>query len=470
MFYKKYLFLSIFQIFSLASVLYGQTTELPNPVITPQTPFLNKILSFKDLEAKIFLSSSSAIVPTRGTIFNGTVQEIIKSNDSVFLLLERSGVVYLLDPVIDSASTYSFHRLDHTININYNIDANNFLYQNHLYSYGGYGFWRLNGQLRSYNFTDKEWDIVPVNDEIISNGNNWVSKKEGKIYVPFQTIMNASIRNNPNALSSRLSDSYYLDLNLLEWKKIGSLTNKAKKLVVDNNITNSLLSTDKGFLFLYNDEAYHFDFLNNKIFKSNNSELNQYLIRRTSNNDLFFYKDSLYSYSPSTNRFDQRSLSMKDFSELDYAIWGLENDYYYLTGTLLFIFLLVYISIKIYKKRVKKKVEQSNLKILKTKTVGQVFVGVELSLIHLLLEAATMGIHVEIGEVNHVLGLKDKNIGLQKKVRSDVINTVNEKYAIIVNNEIQLISSIRKEEDKRYYEYFINDSELKSIKKILERK
>jgi hypothetical protein len=288
--------------------------------------------------------------------------------------------------------------------------------------------------------------------------------------VPFQTIMNASIRNNPNALSSRLSDSYYLDLNLLEWKKIGSLTNKAKKLVVDNNITNSLLSTDKGFLFLYNDEAYHFDFLNNKIFKSNNSELNQYLIRRTSNNDLFFYKDSLYSYSPSTNRFDQRSLSMKDFSELDYAIWGLENDYYYLTGTLLFIFLLVYISIKIYKKRVKKKVEQSNLKILKTKTVGQVFVGVELSLIHLLLEAATMGIYVEIGKVNHVLGLKDKNIGLQKKVRSDVINTVNEKYAIIVNNEIQLISSIRKEEDKRYYEYFINDSELKSIKKILERK
>jgi hypothetical protein len=50
-----------------------------------------------------------------------------------------------------------------------------------LYSYGGYGFWRLNGQLRSYNFTDKEWDIVPVNDEIISNGNNWVSKKEGKM-------------------------------------------------------------------------------------------------------------------------------------------------------------------------------------------------------------------------------------------------------------------------------------------------
>ena len=470
MIYKKYLFLSIFSLFTIATVIHGQNTDLPNQIFIPKTPFLNKILSLKDLKTKIFLSPSNIIIPTTGTIFSGTVQELIKSNDSVFILLERSGVVYLLDPVLDSNKTYGFHRLDHTININYNIEANNFLYQNHLYSYGGYGFWRLNGQLRAYNFTDKEWDIVPTNDEIISNGYNWVSKKEGKLFVPFQTIMNASIKGTQNSLSSRLYDSYYLDLNLLEWKKIGSFTSKAKKLVVDNNITNSFLSTDKGFLFLHNDEAYYFDFLNNKIFKSNNSELNQYLIRRTANNDIFFYNDSLYSYSTSTNSFDQRSLSMKDFGELDFPIWGLENDYYYLAIALIMVFVLFFFTIKIYRRRVKKKVQQSSLKILKTKTVGEVFVGVELSLIQLLIASANRDSHVEIAEINHVLGIKDKNIGLQKKVRSEVINTINEKYGIIVNNEIQLISSIRKEEDKRYYEYFINESELKSIKKILDRK
>jgi hypothetical protein len=77
------------------------------------------------------------------------------------------------------------------------------------------------------------------------------------------------------------------------------------------------------------------------------------------------------------------------------------------------------------------------------------------------------GDNVEIVDINHVLGIKDKNIGLQKKVRSDVINTINEKYSIILNKETQLIASVRKEDDKRFYEYFINDLELKSIKKIL---
>ena len=88
-------------------------------------------------------------------------------------------------------------------------------------------------------------------------------------------------------------------------------------------------------------------------------------------------------------------------------------------------------------------------------------------MIQLLLEASLKGVNVEIADINHVLGIKDKNIGLQKKVRSDVINTINEKYSIILNKETQLIASVRKEDDKRFYEYFINDLELKSIKKIL---
>jgi hypothetical protein len=126
--------------------------------------------------------------------------------------------------------------------------------------------------------------------------------------------------------------------------------------------------------------------------------------------------------------------------------------------------------IRIYKRSVKRKIQQSSLKILKTKTLGQTFIGVELSLIQLLLEASLKGVNVEIGDINHVLGIKDKNKGLQKKVRSYVINTINEKYSIVINKETQLIVSVRKEDDKRFYEYFINDLELKTIKKILEKK
>jgi cbb3-type cytochrome oxidase subunit 3 len=161
---------------------------------------------------------------------------------------------------------------------------------------------------------------------------------------------------------------------------------------------------------------------------------------------------------------------MADFTKLNFPIWGLDNNYYYFVATLIFLFVLIAFSIWLYNKMVKKKIQQSNLKILKTKSIGQAFIGTELSLIQLLLEAASKDMHVEIHQINHVLGIKDKNIGLQKKVRSDVINTINEKYAIIVNVDIPLISSIRKEEDKRFYEYFINEDEIKSIKKILDKK
>jgi len=52
--------------------------------------------------------------------------------------------------------------------------------------------------------------------------------------------------------------------------------------------------------------------------------------------------------------------------------------------------------------------------------------------------------------MNHVLGIKDKNIGLQKKVRSDVINSINDKYQFITQSDTLLISSVRKVDDKRF--------------------
>ena len=470
MLYKNILLFIVLGLFSKISILEAQNRELPAQFYTSKTSFLAKIITAKDLKTKITISRDNAIIPVTGTLFFDNSQELIKSNDSVFLLITRSGIVYLLDPVSDTSQNYSFRRLDHTININYNIGANNFLYNNHLYSYGGYGFWRLNGHIRSYNFIDKEWDIIPSNLEIISNGFNWVSYKEGRIYVPFQSIMNASIKGLNDETNSRFYDSYYFDLKKLEWKKIGSLTSKSKKLVFDNDLTNAFLNTDKGFIFTRNENAYYFDFLNNKIYISKNAELNQFLMRRASVDNMFYHNDTIFSYVPSTQKIDTKKLSMNDFEVLDYAIWGLDNNYYYVLIAVLILAVLIYIAVLIYRKIIRKKVEESNLKILKTKTIGQTFVGVELSLIQLLLDATNKGLNVEIADINHVLGIKDKNLGLQKKVRSDVINTINEKYSILINKETQLIASVRKEEDKRFYEYFINDQEIKSIKKIVEKK
>ena len=68
-----------------------------------------------------------------------------------------------------------------------------------------------------------------------------------------------------------------------------------------------------------------------------------------------------------------------------------------------------------------------------------------------------------ISEINYVLGIKDKNTGLQKKVRSDTINSINEKFKINLQSEELIIQSIRSEIDKRYLEYFIKKEFIKSV-------
>ena len=460
----------IFTIFiSLAFILSANAAiiQLPERFKITNSPFLDKITSIQDLECKVFLSKQNEIIPVEGTIFIFNGQELIKTKEKLYLLISQTGVIYELEDRVDTS--YTFRRIDKTININYNIASNNFVWDKHIYSYGGYGFWKLNGHLRAFNFLDKEWDIAPANNEIISNGHNWFSKNEGRVYVPFQAIVNAGIAGPESIKGTKNYDSYYLDIASKKWIKLGSMHASTKKLVEEASITNSFFNIDSGYIYLNQDEAYYFNFIANKIYKSNNSELNQFLIRRAQSHDIFLYKDSIFSFSPENQSFFTKKFSSNSFELLNYAIWGLDDNYFYVIVFIVLIFILLGFSIWFFNRSVSKKLEQSQLKILKSKSVNQAFVGTEVALISLLLKNSKQSLNVEINEINHVLGIKDKNVGLQKKVRSDMINAINEKYQFITQFELPLISSVRKEDDKRFYEYFITATEIKSIERILEQ-
>jgi hypothetical protein len=160
---------------------------------------------------------------------------------------------------------------------------------------------------------------------------------------------------------------------------------------------------------------------------------------------------------------------MNDFQLLDFPIWG--ADYQYLIYIVVIIITITAILLFAWmiRRSFRKKVEKAQLKSLKSKSINQAFSEIELGLIQLLIKAAAANQHVEIGDINHVLGIKDKNIGLQKKVRSDVMNSINDKYMLITQSETNLIGSVRKEDDKRFFEYFITNSEVKTVQKMIEK-
>ena len=431
----------------------------------PNNPLIKQLVSLTELNASIILSQETKIIPLQQTILAPNAQQILKHGADFYVLINQTGFVYKLNSY--DSITCEFKRIDHTVNLNYNIDAKNFIYQNQLYSYGGYGFWKTNGHLRKFNYEDSEWDIIPLNDEIILSSYVWYSEPEGRIYVPFQQIVNAGIAGSDNVKGIRLFDSYYLDLNKKKWVKIGQLENDVQKLVQDNTNV-GFLNLKEGLLHLIHDEAYLFDFVHNKVYKSKNADLNQFLIRRAEFSNMFVYNNYIYSYQVSSKTFNKYPFNINEFELLRTSIWGNEHQLY-LTVLMIIIFSIVVIAfIWFFNRSVKRKLEVAQLTILKTKSISQAFTSIEVSLIEILLNASLKNETVEIFQINHVLGIKDKNLGLQKKVRSDVINAINEKYEFITQSKEVLIGSRRKEDDKRFFEYFITQSEVKSIQRILE--
>ena len=430
-------------------------------------PFLQKIKSLDDFNGNIDIGKSSDILPLASTTFGPNKQELIKHHGKIYLFLAQTGFIFeMSEPQGDSVV---FRKIDNTININYNISCTNFIYKNQIYNYGGYGFWNKFSNVRKYNKIDKEWDIQPTNIEVFSADRyDWFSPIEGRLYVPFQKMENKGLKDPKFKDDGFEYSSYYLDIKTFDWVKTGKLSNELIKLINEKSNYGNI-PHDDGRFFLINDEAYLFDYVHNKLYKSKKADLNQFFIRNSSDVTIFFYKGKYYKYIPGLQSFVTWEIHSNDLQLLDFPIWGIDYTNLIFILALCLVIILILLFVWLFKQRVKKKIEQAQLKVLKTKTMNQAFTETEISLIQLLINANSAKKNVEIADINRVLGIKDKNVGLQKKVRSDVINAINDKYIFITQGENNLIASVRKEDDKRFYEYFVVPTEVKAAQKLIEK-
>ena len=466
MHYKNCIF-SFFLAFLLHNGnIFAQFVPCERTYTVEFNPLLQKITQLADFNGSLSLGNSNKILPMTGTSFAPNAQELIKHNGKIYIFLAQTGFIFQMsEPVGDSVV---FKKIDNTININYNIDCTNFIYKDQIYNYGGYGFWTKTAHVRKFNTVDQEWDIIPTNIEVYTADYDWFSPAEGKLYVPFQKFENKGVKNPE--LNNGVFDytSYYLDIKTAEWIKIGKLSNELIKLI-DKKSNYGTYEYDNGRIFLINDEVYLFDYVHNKIYKSKKADLNQFFIRNSLDLTVFFYKGQFYKYQLSNKSFKIWKLNMNDFQLLDFPIWGFDYKILWVFIVLGFAIVMILVFGWFFNRSVRKKIEKAQLKALKSKSINQAFTEIELGLIQLLLDAHAAKHNVEIAEINHVLGIKDKNIGLQKKVRSDVMNSINDKYMFITQEDISLIGSIRKEDDKRFFEYFVNESELKTVQKLIEK-
>ncbi len=217
------------------------------------------------------------------------------------------------------------------------------------------------------------------------------------------------------------------------------------------------IPTEKGYLLSYNYGAYDINFEENQITEYLSSSFTQTMERIDESCIRYYYQGTIYYLDSKTSKYDSLKIPIEKFKKANFGVWKRNN-----TGFIIGLVPIIVILAAVVAK--KKKAKASRKKIPDTtsraapvgNTVKIKFSETEKQLLNLLLDRSKNNRTTTITEINYVLGIKDKNLGLQKKVRSDVMNSINEKFNFIQDGETELVHNIRSQADKRFFEYYIN--------------
>jgi hypothetical protein len=389
-------------------------------------------------------------------------QQLLKSKNQLYIHFAGGGLLYQLQEPKETDSLLVFKRLDKTEHDGYNFAAFLFANRDDIYNIGGYGFWKSNGTLRKFNKDDQEWDVTPLNEEIFLPGISsiiWYDQQAAMLYAPYQQKVNAGLIDKEQK-SQLIKDVHVLDLKNFQWKLLGKINNKALELLQNSSVHTA---TNQGLLLATEDDVYLVDYQNNSISKIHNSSYAQSLTRLGNQYLRYYYQGKLYIYNTVNHHYDSLLVDHKAFVVTGLPIWERHYPWSWIIFVLVILLIAGGLAYGYFRKKKKPIYIQeqigSHIKINFTET--------ERSLIKLLFEKYKDSNTATIHQINYVLGTKDKNMGMQKKVRSDVINSINEKYNYLSQDQTQLIQSFRSETDKRYFEYLIKKEQASKIEKWL---
>ena len=448
----------------LIAVLLSNTSfsaELDSVIVLKTSPFFSELLTRKKAIATLpstpffrFINTTHPTLKTRGYQF-------IKTSRNLYLYFSGSGLLYEWQKNQDSLIV--FKRIDQTEDFNYNIEAFLFARKNDIYNMGGYGFWKSTGTLRKYNTKDAEWDADPIKEEVhipFDKELCWFNPATERLFIPYQQIVNTGIqaKSGEDEFDKQV---YRFDLANKTWEKLGKTNAEFLEILANSTWK---IPTDFGLLVCNNDKVYQINYEENTISEYSNASFVQMMVR-INHFQLKYYTDgTIYYLNGKTWHYDSLKVPMAKFGKTGIKIWRKNNPY------LLFGFIPVFLMVVFAAKKIrsKKTKESKSADMNPTGFNAKIrFNETEKQLLQLMLEKTKSNNTTTIAEINYVLGIKDKNIGLQKKVRSDIINSINEKFGFLNKGQKHLIGNIRSESDKRFFEYFVEHENIVLLESIL---
>jgi hypothetical protein len=200
-----------------------------------------------------------------------------------------------------------------------------------------------------------------------------------------------------------------------------------------------------------------------------------------SKNGLYFYKDEkLHIYNPGLDSLASITLSMSKFTEVARPLYKtmkpkitdkvkLSQLPYFLAILLLFIISVVLF----FKNKSLRKMQQTvvgsgfhkkSIEVNKQLEFSDNLTETEKSVLDILVEYSKQGAPTSIDQINRALGVKNKEVTIQNKLRSDTLQMINKKFMVFASTNDTLVEREKTALDKRVYQYKLNERYLNKIK------
>jgi len=394
-------------------------------------------------------------------------QEIIPVKDGITVLLSGNSKVYQYN------RTKNFlERIDQSRYHGHNFGATNLQYNDTLFSFGGYGFWQMNGGVRYYNKNTSEWDIIKTSKIVtFANGINAISffsEDQAKLYVLYHHYNSEYLRSRANTSPLELAIFNFKTKN---WEENVLLINK--EIASDISDLSSIQKIKDGLILNSKKKSLSIllNFSKNLVYTlkpSITTELIQFKNKHQNNlnytieNTLYIFDrtlDSLFTFKFEPTVFEKTNIPI--YISVPQKI-NLNNKY--LIGLLILLIITVNIIVVIkLKNKTRKNIQSIEIDKRDIKDFINSLDEIEKIVVKHILENAKESQNTTTNQLNKLMGTDKKEFKVQNNIRSEMILNINKKFKLFITTNDELIERERAEVDKRFMEYNLNKLFIKKL-------
>ena len=424
------------------------------------------------------LNKETKLVPTPlGLTCTDSRHDYMVNNGQLYMQINGTGKLFKID------SSLAITRLDNTCYEGYNYGSYSYIRNNKFYNLGGWGFWQFNSGLRYFDTTSKEWFREPINKEVQvakhMNAIVYPDEQNDLIYVVYQSYPDSYYKLQ-NEVKNDTVYMQCLNLKTNDWWKEPKILND--KILQETVIgTSAMILPGLGILTESYNHLYLINPTTQKLYEIENEIGGTIMNYVASKNGLYFYKDEkLHIYNPGLDSLASITLSMSKFSEVAKPLYKkitpsitdkikLNQLPYFIAILLLFTIAVVLF----FKNKSLRKMQQNvvgsgfhkkSIEVNKQLEFSDNLTETEKSVMDILLECSKQSTTTSIDQINRALGVKNKEVTIQNKLRSDTLQMINKKFMVFASTSDILVEREKTAMDKRVYQYKINERYLNKIK------